>query len=98
MKDVHAGAASTPPCALFLIFRGLSIPIHTPATRSEVYPMYQTSVPSFVVPVLPPAGIVNWLPTEPAAVPRCTTSFIMLTTSHASSGVITGVRAGVGSQ
>ena len=60
--------------------------------------MNQTSVPSFVVPVLPPAGTWNWLPTEPAAVPRCTTSFIMLTMSHASSGDMTGVRVGVGSQ
>src|SRR5690242_4666001 len=36
MNAVHAGAASTPPCAFDLIFCGLSKPIHTPATRSDV--------------------------------------------------------------
>ena len=36
MNAVHAGAASTPPCAFDLIFAGRSIPIQTPATRSAV--------------------------------------------------------------
>ena len=39
----------------------------------------------------------NCAPTDPAAVPRCTTSFIMLTMSHDSSGDITGARTGAGS-
>src|SRR3569832_1670576 len=60
--------------------------------------MNQTSAPSFVVPVLPPAGTLNTEPTEPAAVPRCTTSFMMLTMIHASSGDITCAFTGRGSQ
>ena len=53
--------------------------------------MYQTSAPSFVVPVFPADGKLSFPPTLPAAVPRCTTSFIMLTMSHASAGDMTGV-------
>src|SRR5687768_17547090 len=87
MNAVHAGAASTPPCAFDLIFCGRSRPIQTPATRSAVYPMYQTSVPSFVVPVFPADGTRKPdAHTAPLAVPRITTSFIMSTMSHASSG------------
>ena len=58
--------------------------------------MNQTSVPSFVVPVFPPAGYLNCDPTLPAAVPRWTTSFIALTMSHASSCDITGTDTGSG--
>ena len=71
---VQAGAASTPPWALALIFFGWSKPIQTPVTRSGVKPMNQTSNPSLVVPVLPPAGKLIREPTEPTAVPWRTTS------------------------
>jgi hypothetical protein len=60
--------------------------------------MNQTSVPSFVVPVFPAAGM--WKPEAHtlAALPRRTTSFIMSTISHASSRVIVSKRAGFDSQ
>jgi hypothetical protein len=35
-RHAQAGDASSPPCALALIFCGLSKPIQTPATRSAV--------------------------------------------------------------
>ena len=95
MKAVHAGAASRPPCASAMIFFGLSKPIHTPASRSAVYPMNQTLVPSLVVPVLPPAGRRNPELQMLAAVPRRSTSFIMSTMIHASSGERTVLREGV---
>ena len=36
LRDVHAGAASRPPWASAMIFRGLSNPIQTPSTVSEI--------------------------------------------------------------
>src|SRR5258708_9137763 len=59
--------------------------------------MNQTSVPSLVVPVFPPAGFANSAPTDAAAVPRRMTSFIALTMSHDSSGDMTGTRVTSGS-
>jgi hypothetical protein len=60
--------------------------------------MYQTSVPSFVVPVFPAAGTRKPDPhTALYAVPRRTTSRIMSIMSHASSRDSTSVRVGVGS-
>src|SRR5688500_20322826 len=50
------GAASEPPAAPGMIVFGRSNPSHTPATRSGVIPMNQTSVLSLVVPVLPATG------------------------------------------
>src|SRR3954465_7221184 len=97
MNAVPAGAASRPPCALPVILDGLSKPIQTPATRSLVYPMNQTFVPSFVVPVLPPAGLEKTAPTPPCAVPLPPTSFMALTISQASSADITGTRVTSGS-
>ena len=45
--------------------------------------MYQTSKPSLVVPVLPPAGKLIRAPTEPTAVPCRTTSRSASVMSHA---------------
>ena len=96
MKFVYAGAANRPPCASDMIFFGLSNPIHTPATRLAVKPTYQTSAPSFVVPVLPADGTRNpAFQTRPTAVPRSTTSFSMSTMIQASDDDRTGTESGL---
>ena len=97
INAVHAGAASRPPCASFMIRLGWSKPIHTPATRSVVYPMNHTSVYSLVVPVLPAAGSVKPPLRTRVPEPRVRTSFIMSTMIHASSRPRTWMRSGCAS-
>ncbi len=56
MMSVHTGAARRLPDAPGMMGRGRSKPSQTPAARSGVIPMNQTSRPSLVVPVFPAAG------------------------------------------
>ena len=55
MNSWKTRAGSPPPVACFMGVE-LSLPIHTPQTRSDVKPMNQASRKSWVVPVLPALG------------------------------------------
>ena len=90
-----------PPVAPDITGRGVSNPIHTPASSSGVYPTNHTSVLSLVVPVFPAAGMsYDRLPTEGSRaaypVPRSTTSRIMSVMIHAIPGSMARTGGGAG--
>ncbi len=108
MNEAHTGAARPPPVACRLprprekIGTGASIPNQTVARRFGVKPVNHTSVPSFVVPVLPAAG--TWYGRAPRTrialypVPRITTSSSIETMIRATRLSRTWVCSGCGSQ
>ena len=93
MNSSQIGKAARAPVSLRPNdFCWSSNPTQTPAVSCGVNPMYQASVKSFVVPVLPADGRASAL--APTPVPKLTTSSSMATIVRATSGEMTSCTEG----